>query len=487
MSSNAKFYLICVALLATALACGSAQTRLTDAEERVGTANKGDWLLHRIPEEPYGLGLFVPGYILGFEKASREKKFGLCKPATKGDRGWADAGVRRPTRVDGLEGVPKEKREELLERRNDNVAGWLSDGQHAFLTHIVRYEYRADIGQGAIWPDLIYNAYTEEWPCRAGERCRELHTKGLGLLEGREPLPQRSETLSEAVARDAKAATHILVYAMGWNTDQQESLRNFNSLIGTLLKAAGTGSGFKPLVIGITWDSLAGKGLVRPFTYPFKANDADEIGTVWVSRVLWDVLAPLKRRVNPPKIVVIGHSFGARALTQGMYSKPYLPTAGGESKEVVDLALMLQGAFSVNRFLPHHGREGAPYAARGTAARKIALTWSIDDKANPKALYFSRAKMAGGKPGFDRAAENPAVFELRRWGEGGWVGSGPEVGLGERGPDKVLMIDASQVVRYETHRKGGKAHSDIYHDDVARLTWDLIRKFAPVGGEPREK
>jgi hypothetical protein len=41
------------------------------------------------------------------------------------------------------------------------------------------------------------------------------------------------------------------------------------------------------------------------------------------------------------------------------------------------------------------------------------------------------------------------------------------------------MVDASSIVQFVTHQKGGKAHSDIYNPDMAELIWRLVRDLAP--------
>lgn len=50
-----RIYLVISLLAFGAIGCGSINSRLTDNEKGLGTSNKGDWLLHRIPEEPHGL------------------------------------------------------------------------------------------------------------------------------------------------------------------------------------------------------------------------------------------------------------------------------------------------------------------------------------------------------------------------------------------------------------------------------------------------
>ncbi|EOV8180916.1 hypothetical protein ACOIQQ_005466, partial [Raoultella planticola] len=42
---------------------------------------------------------------------------------------------------------------------------------------------------------------------------------------------------------------------------------------------------FRPLVIGITWPSYWSTGLVNVVSYPNKANDADELGLIWLNKI----------------------------------------------------------------------------------------------------------------------------------------------------------------------------------------------------------
>jgi pimeloyl-ACP methyl ester carboxylesterase len=449
-------------VLSLLVGCGSGDTRLRRAELGLGTQGVDDWIYHRLPEDPYGLGLHSPGYVVAFEKTDREAKLGL-KPYKEDPKGWRLAGPDALNNADG-----------------NHLAGWLSDRQQAFLSHVVRYSLHSDPAKewGAIRPELVYNAYTDI-PCAAAQPCPALYSRGVDLLEGSRGLSiPGNTTLREAIEADVEktGATHLILYSMGWNTDQQEALRNYNSLVGNLLAVAGPG--FRPLVIAITWDSLAATGRTRIITYPFKAADGDEI-------------VPIREAHQDLRLVMVGHSFGARVVTRALFSYPLLGISNDQVKpEQVDLVLSLQGAFSVNRFIDSAGvgKEEAPYRSFPRVAKKFALTWSEDDTANPVAVWFTGAKHAGGRPGFERAqrfssAKNgqPEVFELATWSCSS--PSPPCGGSWSLAPtasrDRVAMIDASSIVRFSTNQKGGTAHSDIYNPDMAALIWELIRQFAP--------
>ena len=100
------------------------------------------------------------------------------------------------------------------------------------------------------------------------------------------------ERLEAAIAEQLTAAhqsgrpfTHIIVGAMGWNTAQEKSIRNINSIFGNILLAssANTSRDFKPLYIAMTWPSESN---VPGVSLANKANDADEIGFVWANALI---------------------------------------------------------------------------------------------------------------------------------------------------------------------------------------------------------
>ena len=50
---------------------------------------------------------------------------------------------------------------------------------------------------------------------------------------------------------------------------------------------------------------------------------------------------------------------------------------------------------------------------------------------------------------------------------------------------KVLMVDASELVRYGTHWSGGGARSDIFNPSVSGFLLDLVRAFASRSAQPQ--
>ena len=41
-------------------------------------------------------------------------------------------------------------------------------------------------------------------------------------------------------------------------------------------------------------------------------------------------------------------------------------------------------------------------------------------------------------------------------------------------PEKISMVDASDLIMNNPYDKGGNAHSDIYTPGIARFIWDCI-------------
>jgi hypothetical protein len=273
--------------------------------------------------------------------------------------------------------------------------------------------------------------------------------------------------------------THVLVMSMGWNNDQAESLRRYNKILENLQiesKKSETVK-FKPLVIAFTWPSVWGgvtdSALLRTgrhlISYANKANDADEVGYTWANWVVNNKipnaidLAAMKSR---PKLVLIGHSFGARVLSRAMFSANFIESSSPH-KSTVDVFLGLQGAFSARRFVKSEGLEGAPYAGLHELPTKIVLTSSENDEANWAALWSSHI---GGPQGLSYANKKSDIFNVHEWTENDNLFS--EANGFSAG--KILTINATSIVK-DQESNGVDAHNDILDDEMGRLIWKAIR------------
>jgi len=291
---------------------------------------------------------------------------------------------------------------------------------------------------------------------------------------------------------EKKQYTHIFLYCMGWNTDQQESLRNYNSLLGLMIENYNGEKPFRPLFVGISWPSLwswkvfKSIGVLASF-FP-KADDADEVGLIWGNRILRDILIPLKKDKNIP-LILVGHSLGSRVLTRALFSSPLVRTKSTDEISIsdVDLLIGLEGAFSARRFinkkLDFWSWEGYPYEKFQEYAGKFVFTWSEHDKANPMSFIYG-TRYIGGEPGYkytkrfrnifdnfsiktNGADNNYNIIYAGMVDEAKWMDS-----FGNS--SKISIVDASKLIFYHPYYKGGKAHNDIYTPGIAKFIWDCI-------------
>lgn len=268
--------------------------------------------------------------------------------------------------------------------------------------------------------------------------------------------------------------SHIFLMSMGWNNDQNESIKRYNIIMNHIKQYASAENvqDFNLIVIGLTWPSVWGgsanskivNAVGHLTSYANKANDADEIGFTIANWVLNEKLLRLKDSLRESgqqiKIVVIGHSMGARLLSRAVFSERYLRSTRTIRSAEVDLFIGLQGAFSANRFIAGAGLEGSPYSDFGQRQTKVVLTSSKFDLANLAAAW---SRNVGDVSGLNVAQSAKLVFDVVKWN-------------GERGDlpvgAKVLMIDAQKIVR------GGNAHNDILDKEMGFLIWSLVARYA---------
>ncbi|HNG62007.1 MAG TPA: hypothetical protein PKZ52_19460, partial [Cellvibrionaceae bacterium] len=275
-------------------------------------------------------------------------------------------------------------------------------------------------------------------------------------------------------AREAGAPfTHVIVMSMGWNNDQVESLYRYNTIIKNVQQEAlANKQEFKPLLICFTWPSVWGgvtdsvifRTAKHLASYVNKTDDADENGYTWgnwvVNKKIPEALAAADLSGAKPKLVLIGHSFGARFLSRALFSARFI-NAEYATHNTVDVFLGLQGAFSLRRFVADAGVEGSPYAGFASLPGKIVLTSSKHDTSNLAALW---AANAGGPQGLNYARKTPAVFSVLDWSSSG--------GALPMAANKITLVDASSIVKHESDKID--AHNDILDADMARLIWAAI-------------
>lgn len=513
-------------VVATAVsACGNHPTILDMSEDEVGI--KTNWAgadhreFHRVLHYPTGVGLQFPGYVVGIEKAHQTKIGGPATDSTLLDMPGPDArsGIQRKLLID-----PKSH----------------------FVSHVMHY--RNPGNDDAVHPHRIRSCavYAVLPPAdpvshEAGGQlyppCDETRTPkpseayangwtGLARLKTllKDDLTPRSQRNGDERATEPPnhQFSHIFVVVMGWNTPQGEAIQNFNSIIGRLLNDVDERRGnmncamdsarqpecnFNPLVIGVTWASdwqLSAllplpPALVRLISFPNKANDAKELGMTWLRAVIQHVVLPVRDkagRKDKPKIVLIGHSFGARALMSALTDEEALnldrATAEGlpQHKEFRpgDLFIALQGAFEVEDLFKGQDPNKGLHDSIANGNLRVIMTSSEFDAAVETAFWDTYAaswrgyaKLCGDESN-DRFSAFVDCRRLSRLSTANRYAFSACARPEKNGdiPDRindrsVLYLNASAVVNCRAAFTGGGAHSDIYRREMARLLWDHIR------------
>ena len=452
---------------------------VSQRERELGTRGPSSGQAHEILEADKDRKFDYPTLVVGIEKASR-KKIRLDSPGQyrSPEEKRLIARVDWPGFCPAPSGTcsaprPSDRRCQLVEQQRCKLESYFDDGKRTFLSHLAYWDPASAV------PRLLYNAYVD---CRQGGGeaaggfdCRK--TAYDNSWEALERLQHAKLLSTESLAE--KHITHIVVMSKGWNTAQGDSVDFFQEMPKLIGKAAADRGGeFRPLVIGVTWHSgwvwpLSKipllKVLPKVASYKNKAKDSDEIGAAWVNVLLNQVLRGAAERADVP-LIVFGHSFGARLLTRAAASADLI--AADDAKQI-SLLISLQGAFSMNRFLPQRcaGREGAPYADLTENVERMVLVWSGRDRTNPLAQLATGANHVGGKPGHRRALEYNDRYRFRKWGPGWMPARSERRKKGDRcfeqvpAVSPVELVDATSIV---------SSHGDIQHERMARLIWELI-------------
>ncbi|MEK6640429.1 MAG: hypothetical protein AABZ17_07130 [Nitrospirota bacterium] len=408
---------------------------------------------HKAAVEPANYTInYSPSYLIGVEKASRERI---------GGPQWGNC--------EGSDYCFHTKTPDHSPELQKKVEERFGDPKGHFVSHILRYDRQND---GRFAGKSLYNIYVPD----GSEQSMQCSAQGqIGTQacfnSGWDAVRGLKANIEERVRQDH--ITHIIVMSTGWNTLQPESISNYNEWIANILAAAqedGQNS-FRPLFIGFSWasDWEKWKNWLEGIDFFNKSNDADEIGLTWANVLVHEVLLPLKHDLGVP-VVLIGHSFGARLLSRAIHSGSILPRKPIVGNQV-DLFLGMQGAFSVNRFTSDRGDEGHPYQYFSQAAKKFILTSSRHDKAVKRAIHTGD-RFVGSAHAFEITQENgyTRVFEHAEIdAEGRWTK------LPSTDSTKVTMVEASAMIATNKPGTGGLAHSDVFDKEAGRFIWQAIK------------
>lgn len=433
--SKVKLFIMIFSIQLATIGCSSTKY-LQEREREIGTKGPNRWVFHRLADRDKGTTLAFPGYIITIEKAWRNK---IGAPSGRQLR------KGRALKRYGF---------------NDSIANWrtlplpkrfmLNNPKPAFVSGITEFYFEDEIV-----PHIRARHFYDIYKTHNTIPADSVYDSGYRAIR------QFSEHIKEQI--DREKITHVFFYVMGWNTDQQEAVRNFNSLFLKLLNQPKAEDDFRPLFIGLTWPSFWNQTPLNVTSFFNKTNDADEIGMMWANIFLnGNLLADRKKQFE---VVLLGHSFGAKLVSRAAMSASMLE---GPSHPI-DLMINLQSAYSINRYSEVSLEPTEDYQDWFRYVDKIALIWSEYDSAATSGLHtpFAGSKRAYKKVISSRTKDNYPGIDTKRFK----VNSPIEFDKQKQ----ILLIDGSDVIRFGAYEKGGGAHSDIYNEEVAELIWKLVK------------
>jgi hypothetical protein len=444
------------------------------SECRLGTESGVGEQYHALVYYPYELSLRVPGIVIGAEKSSADQ-------------------VRRGALA------AKQVSEPEVVAPSSITADWLKHllqggSRSVFLSHVVATDGKT--------PKLEFNAYGVRPAAPAGHIPMQFQSVPWVDCERKsvEPFDAYADSWQAiSAARDRIRQdlvdgqfTHVLVIVMGWNTVQTEALQNFATITHNMQLAAKGGT-FRPYVVAFTWPSqwdsaMVGSVLVRPASLGVKADDADEFAAGWLGAALRHAVAPAIQQARAHgkvalKVVGIGHSFGARALSHAVCRGTVLSAAdaGLETPPLpigfMDTLFSLQGAYSFNRFTA--GGAGLPqlaYAPGCPAANRLVFTASANDAAAELAAKLPGPLWAGSLASWQRMERSGTRLDQEvdiKLCSAAADGSLNAACLADPA-SRFLYVDASPLIFYRSFGTGGGAHSDIYRLPMASMLWQFM-------------
>jgi len=432
-----------LAVLLAGCSTPDAQRRLHAAEQTLDTGGPITSLFHSSLYYPSEQALQYDGYMIGIEKSPREA---ISVPS--------DILIAAPQSVGMSDAQAKDK---------------LNDGKLLYVSHIIESKASTAAQLGNWQANCThYNLYEFQEKPQLIAKCPDApaHTymaktafaSSWGALAGlRENLKTKA---------DRKRYSHLLVIVMGWNTPQDEAVRNFNSIVNSM--AAAAPAGFRPLVIGVTWPSMWASAWIDPVfkvvSFPYKAADADELGLTWLGVLLHDTVQPA--RDNGLPVVVIGHSFGSRAASLAACAGPAIYQSQPLARKPLDHLINLQGAF-LSRRLFSEDDKGLHFPERCPNVRNIILTASAYDTAIDIPFWGT---YAGDERSFARYCKG----DDRKLKCASANAAGELTNYPGNPASHILYVDASMLIREKAYGTGGGAHSDIYRKEHGTLLHKLI-------------
>lgn len=377
-----------------------------------------------------------------------------------------------------------------------------------YVTHMIEYGGNEDVNQrssdAAPAPCLLYSIYTLTEKARLNaEPLQSCRAPG-----GDDYATILYNSLKHRLLEHDYS--HIILMVMGWNTDQQEAVKNYNQIAGNIQLAwrqnlaQNRGNPgkvpFNPLVIGVSWPSewLLGDwstipaALVRGASFAAKKDQADEVGRGFLQPILTRAILPARMdSARQIPLVMIGHSFGARALAAMFFN--YHEYQGADSLAFLarDKLIMLEGAFDISELFDANGLLASLKGRSANDVLDVTMTASFEDTAFDLAIWGNYlgdsrtfTKVCSRPPSLDEpqlanAIECGEAVSDESWGLQLCNTVPKTVPIDESRVTTVghvRYLDASKLINCQTPFGGGGAHDDFYRPEMGRFLADEIQR-----------
>jgi hypothetical protein len=441
----AVFFLIGPACIAGGC---SKSAYFADAETALKTSGYYHVLDHISSYYPSGISLNFPGYLVGFEESANQL-------VTLG---------REDLTLDESMAAESYTIERLIGQMKYDLP---------YISQVMHYQGRP-YGEGNCALYNLYHSYEVGVVDFCDDELRgrvvEKPDHRLTYLRSWEAIEILKERLNQDVATNEY--THLIVAVMGLDTPQEDAVRNYNSIVASIRRKAG--SSFRPLFVGVTWPSFFANRWFDPLwevlAYPPIADRADIHGLSWLGVLLHQAIMPLGERIE---ISVIAHSFGARAASMAICVGPAIlrpdkQPVKAQSRSKVDNFIGLASAFTLKRFEKHDNvfYEDVYYRDFCPSVKRFIFSASSNDHAFTPVFWSSPVGDHDVMLEYCGRQQPVSVSCVPVTDQGEIIGHDPSA--------KVLYLDTSRLMKYTMPGTKGGGHSDIYRPEVGVLLWSLL-------------
>ncbi|MCD6073536.1 MAG: putative lipoprotein, partial [Rhodospirillales bacterium] len=196
-----------------------------------------------------------------------------------------------------------------------------------------------------------------------------------------------------------------------------------------------------------------------------------------------------------PKVTLVGHSFGARALMATLSQPPALKDKGLPAiREFADgdSFISLEGAFETDKLFEDQNVANGLNKELDSKKLRTILVASQFDEAVKVAFWDT---YAGSVDGFDKLcvdqrASTKKIIDCEvvqanmesRYGFNQCRATKVRPAQIDRSEEaRVLYLDASAVINCNAAFTGGGSHSDIYRLEMAHMLWDYLNIKPKLG------